>query len=109
MSQSFSNQGTLSTSGTVLHTGPDNNISELYSMRFNNSIAYTLTVSKYTLATSSTTQVYSINLSAGDTVTDTFKYHLDEGDYITATSSVAGTTFIIEGSDMPNVNVIRCK
>jgi hypothetical protein len=78
-------------------------------MRFNNSIAYTLTVSKYTSATSSTTQVYSINLSAGDTVTDTFKYHLDEGDYITATSSVAGTTFIIEGSDMPNVNVIRCK
>ena len=109
MSQSFSNQGTLSTSGTILHTAPENNISELYSMRFNNSIAYTLTVSKYTLATSSTTQVYSINLSAGDTVTDTFKYHLDEGDYITATSSVAGTTFIIEGSDMPNVNVIRCK
>jgi hypothetical protein len=78
-------------------------------MRFNNSIAYTLTVSKYTLATSSTTQVYSINLSAGDTVTDTIKYHLDEGDYITATSSVAGTTFIVEGSDLPNVNVIRCK
>jgi hypothetical protein len=42
-------------------------------------------------------------------VTDTFKYHLDEGDYITATSSVAGTTFIVEGSDLPNVNVIRCK
>jgi hypothetical protein len=78
-------------------------------MRFNNPIAYILTVSKYTAATASTTKVYSINLSAGDTVTDTFNYHLDEGDYITATSSVAGTTFIIEGSDLPNVNVIRCK
>jgi hypothetical protein len=109
MTGKFSNQGTLSTSGTILHTAPENNISELYSMRFNNPVAYTLTVSKHTAATSSTTQVYSINLSAGDTVTDTFKYHLDEGDYITATSSVAGTTFIIEGSDLPNVNVIRCK
>ena len=105
----FTSQGTLSTLGTVIHTAPDNNVSELRYMRFNNSSAYTLTVSKYTASTAATTQVYSVNLSAGDTITDSFPYFLNEGDYITVTSSIAGTTFIAEGEDMPNINVVRCK
>jgi hypothetical protein len=105
----FSNQGTLSTLGTTIHTAPDNNASELRYMRFNNALAYTLTVSKYTSATAATTQVYSVNLSAGDTITDSFPYFLNEGDYIRVTSSIAGTTFIAEGEDMPNINVVRCK
>lgn len=105
----FTSQGTLSTSGTIIHTAPDNNVSELRYMRFNNSLAYTLTVSKYTLSTTTTTQVYSVNLSAGDTITDSFPYFLNEGDYITVTSSISGTTFIAEGEDMPNINVVRCR
>jgi hypothetical protein len=105
----FSNQGTLSTLGTTIHTALDNNASELRYMRFNNALAYTLTVSKYTAATAATTQVYSVNLSAGDTITDSFPYFLNEGDYIRVTSSIAGTTFIAEGEDMPNINVVRCK
>jgi hypothetical protein len=42
-------------------------------------------------------------------VTDTFNYHLDEGDYLKATSNIVGTTFIAEGQDMPNINVVRCR
>lgn len=105
----FTNQGTLSTSGTIIHTAPDNNVSELRYMRFNNPLAYILTVSKYTASTTTTTQVYSVTLSAGDTITDSFPYFLNEGDYITVTSSVSGTTFIAEGEDMPNINVVRCR
>jgi hypothetical protein len=103
----FTNQGTLSVSGTILHTAPDNNVSEIRLLRFNNPAAYTLTLRKYTAGVP--TQVYSVNLSAGDTITDSFQYFLDENDYIHATSSVAGTTFIVEGEDMPNINVVRCK
>ena len=103
----FTNQGTLSVSGTIIHTAPDNNVSEIRLLRFNNPLAYTLTLTKYTSGVP--TQVYSVNLSAGDTITDSFQYFLDEGDYIKATSSITGTTFIAEGEDMPNINVVRCR
>lgn len=107
MTGKFTNQGTLSVSGTILHTAPDNNVSEIRLLRFNNPSAYTLTLKKYT--SGSPTQIYSINLAAGDTITDSFTYFLNENDYIEATSSVSGTTFIVEGEDMPNINVVRCK
>ena len=107
MTGKFSNQGTLSTLGTIIHTAPDNNVSEIRLLRFNNPSAYTLTLTKYTSGTP--TQVYSVNLSAGDTITDSFQYFLNEGDYIKATSNIAGTTFIAEGEDMPNINVVRCR
>ena len=107
MTGKFSNQGTLSVSGTVIHTAPDNNMSEVRSLRFNNPAAYTLTLKKYTSGTP--TVIYTLYLSAGDIITDTFNYHLDEGDYLEATSSISGTTYIAEGQDMPNINVVRCK
>ena len=105
MTGKFSNQGTLSTSGTVIHTAPDNNMSEVRSLRFNNPSAYTLTLVKYPSAT----QIYSLTLSGGDTLSDDALYHLDENEYLEATSSISGTTFIAEGEDMPNINVVRCR
>lgn len=107
MTGKFTNQGTLSLSGTIIHTAPENNVSEIRLIRFNNPSAYTLTLTKYT--SGSPTRVYSVNLAAGDTITDSFQYFLNEGDYIKATSSISGTTFIAEGEDMPNINVMRCK
>lgn len=105
MTGKFSNQGTLLTTGTILHTAPDNNMSEVRSLRFNNPAAYTLTLVKYPSAT----QIYSLTLSGGDTLSDDALYHLDEGEYLEATSSIVGTTFITEGEDMPNINVVRCR
>jgi len=105
MTGKFSNQGTLSTSGTIIHTAPDNNVSEVRSLRFNNPLAYTLTLTKYPSAT----QIYSLTLSGGDTLSDDTLYYLDSGEYIEATSSISGTTFIAEGEDMPNINVVRCR
>jgi len=110
MTEKFSNQGTLvAVSGTIIHTAPDNNISEVQSMRFTNTAAFVLTVQKYTAATAATTTIYTLNLSAGDIVTDTFNYNLSENDYIKAISNVAGTTFMINGDNLPNINVVRCK
>ena len=109
MTGKFSNQGTLSVSGTVLHTAPDNNMSEVQSMRFTNTAAFVLTLQKYTLSTASTTTIYTVSLDDGDIFTDQFTYHLDQGDYIKATSDIAGTTFIVKGEDSPNINVVRCR
>jgi len=110
MTGKFSNQGTLvAVSGTIIHTAPDNNISEVQSMRFTNTAAFVLTIQKYVAATASTTTIYTVSLDEGDIFTDEYGYHLDENDYIRAISDVAGTTFIVRGQDSPNINVVRCK
>ena len=96
----FSVQGVLSTSGTVLATGNaevGSLLSKLFSMRFNNPAAYTLQVYKYEAATSTTTLLYNLSLTAGDTVTDTLAYALNEGDQIIAYSNIAGTTYYANG------------
>jgi hypothetical protein len=106
----FSNQGTITAvSGTIVHTAPDNNRSEVQSMRFTNTAAFVITVQKYTSATASTTTIYTVSLDDGDIFTDEFGYHLDENDYIKVISDIAGTSFIVRGEDLPNINVVRCK
>lgn len=91
-------QGTLSTTGTVLLTGNGSTIkAKLMNMRFNNSLAYTLQVYKYEAETSTTTLLYDLSLSAGDTVTDNLMYALNNGDEIKAFSNIAGTTYYAYG------------
>lgn len=96
----FSIQGTLSTSGTVLATGTPVSgtlLTKVSSMRFNNSLAYTLQVYKYEAATLTTTLLYNLSLSAGDTVTDTLSYALNDGDQIKVYSNITGTTYYATG------------
>jgi hypothetical protein len=102
----FSNQGVV-TGTQVIHAAPDNNRSEVNSLRFTNTSAFALTLQKYTSA--ATTVIYSLTLSAGDVLTDDNPYHLNENERLEAISSVAGTTFIVEGENLPNINVVRCK
>jgi hypothetical protein len=94
----ISKSGNVSTLETKLYVVPANYVADLLSIRFNNSKAYTLTVSKYSQATQSASVLYSLNLSAGDTVTDNFPYYLDSGDYLIATSSISGTHYTIVGT-----------
>lgn len=95
----FSNQGTLSTTGTILYTGGPGVplLTKVNVMRFNNASAYTLTLQKYEASTSSTITLYSLTLSAGDTVTDNLVYALEPGDQLIATSSIVGTTYYLYG------------
>jgi len=100
----FSNQGILSTSGTIVHTAPDNNMSEVQSMRFSNpSSSCTITVQK------GSTIIYIVNLAAGDIMTDDDNYILEENEELLVTSSSAGTSYVIDGENMPNIKVVRCK
>lgn len=97
----FSKQGDVSVTGTVLYTGTLNAslLTKILSMRFNNPAAYNLKLEKYEAATSTTTTIYDLTLSAGDTVTDNLSYALNPGDQLIVTSSIVGTTYYVYGLD----------
>jgi hypothetical protein len=103
-----SNQGTLSLTGTDIYVAPTNNRSTIQSIRFNSAVNYSITLRYYDASTAVTTSVYTIYLSAGDIVTDTFPFNLNSGDKIIALSNPAGATYSIQGIDEPNVGV-QCK
>jgi hypothetical protein len=108
MTGKFSNQGDIIPAGTILHTCPLNNITEITYMRFNNSVNnYIIDVYKYDSSISTTINLYRKNLTLGDTITDSMLYVLNPGDYIYVECSVSDTTYIITGQDMPNINMIR--
>lgn len=89
--------GEVSTTGTIFFVTPVNTISKVVSMRFNNPAAYTLTIKKHNVTSGVTITVYSLTLSAGDTITDTFSYTLNSGEYLSATSNVPGTSYLLIG------------
>jgi hypothetical protein len=95
----FSIQGDLSTTGTVLYTGGSGTplLSKILNLRFNNPLAYTIQLYKYEAATTITTLIYDLSLSAGDTVTDNFTYALNPGDQLKAYSNIVGTTYYAYG------------
>ena len=95
----FSNQGVLSVTGTVLLTGGPSttSLNRLLTLRLNNAVSYNIQVYIYKASTATTTLMYALNLSAGDTLTDDINYALNNGDQIIAYSSVVGTTFYIYG------------
>jgi|688.fasta_scaffold441572_4 hypothetical protein len=100
--EEFSKQGTLATAGTgtVIATGTPVLgvfLSKVTTMRFHNLLAYTIDVYKYEALTSTTTLIYELNLSAGDTVTDTLTYALNEGDEIRVLSNISNTTYYANG------------
>jgi hypothetical protein len=97
----FSKQGDLSITGTVLYTGSRGGaaLTKVTNLRFNNPAAFQLRLSKFEAATSTTTIIYTLNLSSGDTLTDSLSYALNPGDQLIATSNIAGTTYYIYGID----------
>lgn len=108
MTGKFSNQGDIIPAGTVIHTCPANNITEITYMRFNNSFNnYIIDVYKYDSSIPANVQLYTKSLTLGDTITDNMLYILNPGDYIYVECNVADTTYIITGQDMPNINMIR--
>jgi hypothetical protein len=97
----FSKQGNVAVTGTVLFTGSSSVslLTKVLTLRFNNPAAFQLRLSKFEAATSTTTIIYTLNLSSGDTLTDSLSYALNPGDQLIATSNIAGTTYYIYGID----------
>lgn len=95
----ISNQGELSITGTVLLTGTLSTsiLSRLITIRFNNQLAYDVQLYKYEALTTTTTLIYDLTLSAGDTLTDNLSYLLNNGDQIIAYSNILGTSYYAYG------------
>jgi hypothetical protein len=95
----FSNQGELSITGTILITGGSSTIAldKLVIIRLNNPLAYSVQLYKYEALTLTTTLIYDLNLSAGDTLTDNLAYLLNAGDQIIAYSNILGTSYYTYG------------
>ena len=95
----FSNQGELSITGTILITGGISTIAldKLVIIRFNNQLAYDVQLYRYDALTITTTLIYNLTLSAGDTLTDNLTYALNKGDQIIANSNIAGTSYYTYG------------
>ena len=95
----FSNQGELSITGTILITGGSATIAldKLIIIRLNNPLAYSVQLYKYEALTLTTTLIYDLNLSAGDTLTDSFSYALNNGDQLIAYSNILGTSYYTYG------------
>jgi len=95
----ISNQGELSITGTVLLTGGSSTVSlnKLFNIRFNNQLAYDVQLYKYEALTTTTTLIYDLTLSAGDTLTDNLTYALNNGDQLIAYSNILGTSYYTYG------------
>jgi hypothetical protein len=96
----FSNQGELSStsSGTFLAVGTTStSLNKLLIIRLHNPLAYSIQLYKYESLTKKTLLLYSLNLSAGDIVTDNLVYALNNGDQIIAYSDIPGTTYYTYG------------
>jgi hypothetical protein len=95
----FSNQGELSITGTVLLTGGPaiGILNKLLNIRFNNPLAYSIQLYKYEALSTTTTLIYDLTLSAGDTLTDNLMYALNNGDQLIAYSNILGTSYYTYG------------
>ena len=64
-------------------------------LMFNNTVAYNIIISYFSQKTNTTTKLYALELSAGDTVIDDKIYYLSKYDKIMVNCNVAGTTCLI--------------
>ena len=106
----ISNEGSVGLTGTTLYECRTQNVCAINYVRFSNAISsYEVLLQKYDASTSTTTDIYTLSLSMGDTVTDDMIYILHKDDQLIATTNDANTTFIISGEEGPNLSFLRCK
>jgi len=88
-------QGTLSNIPFTLYTCPLGKTTKVASLKFNNPLAYIITLEKYSASLTSTTLVYNLTFDAGDSLIDNGLYFMEPGDSLIVTSSIVGTTYLI--------------
>lgn len=93
----FSLQGELDVAGTKLIEAAAKTIVRVNNLRFNNPSASKLTLSIYKAKNYKSVNVYNLTLDPGDTVTDSYTYFLEPGDYIVATPDITGTIYLVYG------------
>jgi hypothetical protein len=91
-------QEILGAGSTTVYTGTPGWKALISGITFNNPSAMTVTVSLYKASSTTTIDVYTFNLAAGDVVADNNQYNISGGDQLIVTTSAAGTNFMMSGN-----------
>jgi hypothetical protein len=96
----FSDSGTVDTSPVDIVACASNARKAISCIEFKNPSAYTITVDHYNGESGTTVNIHSFILSAGDKLIIDNNIFLDPKDKLIATSSIAGTTYLVSGEEI---------
>lgn len=89
-------EGTLPAGSNLIYTrGPGLTASYAQSIRLQNPAANSVTLRKVKAVGPVTTSIYTVNLAAGDILTDAYVYSFDVGDQLYILTTAPGTQYIV--------------
>lgn len=95
-------QGSVAIGGTTLYQPTAGMLGTVAQIAFNNTTGnpYEISLFIHRGSLASTVLAYKFSLAAGDVLNDYGLYHLEDSDYLYATTNHADTVFVISGSQM---------
>ena len=89
-------EGTLPAGSNLIYTRPADLIAaNTLSIRLSNPAVNSVTLRKVKAVGPVTTSIYTVNLAAGDILTDAFMYSFDVGDQLYILTTAPGTEYIV--------------
>ena len=88
-------QGSLPIGVSTIYTCPAGKIGKIVNMRFFNSAAYGVNLSKLDALTGTSVVIYDFTLDPADTIVDNSIYILNENDSISVDATVANTDYLL--------------
>lgn len=89
-------EGSLPVGSNLVYTRPSGLIAaNTVSIRLSNSAANSITLRKVKAIGPVTTSIYTVNLAAGDILTDSYVYSFDVGDQLYIITTAPGTQYVI--------------
>lgn len=89
-------EGTLPAGSNLIYTRPGGlAAANTLSIRLQNSAANSVTLRKIKAVGPVTTSIYTVNLDAGDILTDAYLYTFDVGDQLYILTTAPGTQYIV--------------
>jgi hypothetical protein len=89
-------EGTLPTGSNLIYTRPPGlTVANTVSIRLQNSAVNSVTVRKVKAVGPVTTSIYTVNLAAGDILTDSYVYSFDVGDQLYILTTAPGTQYVV--------------
>jgi hypothetical protein len=93
-------QGSIDSGGTVMHkTAGTSIISVISLIKAYSRSDYSITLRKYDSSADDLREIYTINLTAGDQLTDETPYYLLPGDYLVIESGTEEVSYFIQGQE----------
>jgi hypothetical protein len=89
-------EGSLPAGSNLIYTRPGGlNAANTISIRLSNPAANSVTLRKVKAVGPVTTTVYTVNLAAGDILTDAYLYSFDAGDQLYILTTAPGTQYVV--------------